>query len=265
MLKFRAAILKRTRAFLRLFDIGIARFEQVEELLKNPRARKDLQLLIGLPPEDTGKLIRLLEKSKSQLRQDLVVLSYLKFKKNGFFVEFGAADGINLSNTYLLESEFSWTGILTEPAKAWQPALELNRNCFIDSRCVLAESNQIVRFVEHEFRECSAVEHDSSKGTKFRSTHIYEVKSVSLNDLLETYSSPTIIDFLSIDTEGTEYEILSSVDLDKYTFRFISCEHNFSKNREKIYLLLSSKGYKRVLTDYSEFDDWYVYDSSAKE
>ena len=48
--------------------------------------------------------------------QHLFDLSELEFKRNGFFVEFGAANGIDLSNTYLLETEFSWTGILAEPA-----------------------------------------------------------------------------------------------------------------------------------------------------
>ena len=61
--------------------------------------------------------------SKSQenrIPMDLFVLQHLDFKKNGYFVEFGAADGKYLSNTYLMEKKFGWKGILCEPAKNFQ-------------------------------------------------------------------------------------------------------------------------------------------------
>ena len=45
-----------------------------------------------------------------QLRQDLFVINELNFKKKGFFCEFGACDGIELSNSYLLEKKFNWQG-----------------------------------------------------------------------------------------------------------------------------------------------------------
>ncbi|NKB76872.1 MAG: hypothetical protein GKR96_07435 [Gammaproteobacteria bacterium] len=57
--------------------------------------------------------------SKSQLRQGLFALSELSFKQGGFFVEFGATNGVGLSNTHLLETKFGWKGILAEPAKLW--------------------------------------------------------------------------------------------------------------------------------------------------
>ena len=59
------------------------------------------------------------------------------------------------------------------------------------------------------------------------------------------------MDYLSIDTEGSELEILESLDHDKYQFKFITCEHMYTSKREKIYDLLISKGYKRIFENFS--------------
>jgi hypothetical protein len=76
--------------------------------------------------------------------------------------------------------------------------------------------------------------------------------------LLRKYKSPKYIDYLSIDTEGSEYEILNAFDFNEYKFGIITVEHNYTPEREKIFTLLSSKGYKRMYQDISLFDDWYI-------
>jgi hypothetical protein len=76
--------------------------------------------------------------------------------------------------------------------------------------------------------------------------------------LLDKYKAPRCIDYLSIDTEGSEYEILSNFDFERYQFRAITCEHNFQPAREKIYSLLTGKGYTRKFDKLSKFDDWYL-------
>ena len=73
---------------------------------------------------------------KSQLNQDLIALIVNNFKQKGYFVEFGATNGFDLSNTYLLEKNFYWNGILAEPMPRWHKDLKKNRNCVIDKRCV---------------------------------------------------------------------------------------------------------------------------------
>src|SRR5262245_11288155 len=55
---------------------------------------------------DPAPLIELLPKSRAQYWQDLFVLSQLNFKRNGYFVEFGATNGVSLSNSYLLERQY---------------------------------------------------------------------------------------------------------------------------------------------------------------
>ena len=74
------------------------------------------------------------------------------------------------------------------------------------------------------------------------------------------FMAPKIIDYLSIDTEGSEYEILKNLYFKNYKFKVITCEHNYNENREKIYNLLSDNGYKRKLTKISKFEDWYILD-----
>lgn len=70
--------------------------------------------------------------NKSQIFQDLFVLSELDAKRDGFLIEFGATNGVDLSNTFLLEKKYNWKGILAEPAIVWHKNLEKNRNCYIE-------------------------------------------------------------------------------------------------------------------------------------
>ena len=96
--------------------------------------------------------------SNAQLLQDLWVLYELKEKRNGYFVEFGACDGISLSNTLLLEKTFGWQGALAEPARAWHAALYRNRNCYITDQCVYKTDGIEVLFNEVDIGELSGVE-----------------------------------------------------------------------------------------------------------
>jgi FkbM family methyltransferase len=199
-------------------------------------------------------------KSQSQLFQDLVVLYHNPIFE-GYFVEFGASDGIHLSNTYLLEHEYGWQGILAEPGKVWREDLRRNRKAKISELCVSSHSRQKLVFNDtidpmlSTIDKFSGVDHwaeSRSQGKK------YFVESISLNDLLSENNSPSVIDYLSIDTEGSEYSILANLDFDKYKFNFISVEHNYSEQRELILQLLVSKSYRRILVEISRWDDWYI-------
>ena len=75
-----------------------------------------------------SKYIDYIDLSKSQIRQDLFVLSELRFKQNGYFVDFGATNGLDISNSYLLETQFNWKGILAEPAKKWHKDLKKQKS-----------------------------------------------------------------------------------------------------------------------------------------
>jgi len=207
-------------------------------------------------------LVESLKMSKSQLGQDIFALQQLKFKRNGFFVEFGATNGIDYSNTLVMEKIFGWNGILSEPAKIWHRNLRLNRNSFIDTNAVWKNSNSQIVFKETDSAEYSTIENflDRDMHRNIRSHgKKYEVNTISLNDLLLKYGAPSNIDYLSIDTEGSEFDILESFDFNNYTFSVITIEHNYTSSRDRIYELLTNRGYRRVNENISQFDDWYVY------
>lgn len=202
--------------------------------------------------------------SHAQLFQDLFVLHQTDDKHGGFFVEFGATDGMFLSNTFLLESGFGWHGILAEPSKIWHEKLKANRGCAIDLRCVWTKTGERIQFSESQSGEISTISafkdsdyHDRSNSKE------YEVETISLNDLLRTHNAPQRMDYLSIDTEGSELTILKSLDFKKWKFDIITVEHNYtSPERQQIHSLLSSNGFKRVFDNISKWDDWYVNQST---
>jgi FkbM family methyltransferase len=257
---------------LRQFGLEIASRKYIKELRATneqlsarinevTRAADDLRLLQLLPEDHTLQLLKSLPGSKSQLRQYLFVLSSLNFKRNGYFVEFGAANGIDFSNTYLLETEYGWRGILAEPARCWHSALSANRRVSVETDCVWRATGETLPFREVADAKLSTLQQYSSidfHREERQKIAEYQVPTISLVDLLDKYQAPQVVDYLSIDTEGSEYEILMAFDFDRYRFNVITCEHNFTSARERIFDLLVSKGYQRKLEHLSKFDDWYV-------
>lgn len=241
----------------------ITGFRSFSWLLQNLNSNsvRDLKLILMLRNETFCESLFQFGHFQSQIGQDLFVTSVLNGKKDGFFVEFGATNGLNLSNTHILEKLFGWHGILAEPAHVWHEELERNRTASVSHKCVWYKSNEVVEFNETESPELSTIQSysgsDSHAGNRTTGTS-YLVETISLNDLLASFQAPKRIDYLSIDTEGSEYEILASLDFTRYSFDIITCEHNGTAQRARIFDLLTSKGYVRVLTEFSQFDDWYV-------
>lgn len=201
--------------------------------------------------------------AKAQIFQDLFVLFMTNEKRGGYFVEFGATNGVTLSNSYLLEKSFGWDGILAEPARCWHAELGANRNCKIETNCVWGKSGERLEFNEVSSQELSTINvfSGSDGRTKERQNgNVYLVETISLNELLKKHGAPHEIDYLSVDTEGSELTILINFDFSKYNIHIITVEHNFTKERERIHDLLRFNGYKRVFEKFSNWDDWYVKD-----
>jgi FkbM family methyltransferase len=229
--------------------------------------KKKKELVNYIKKQNINNFLKYSKNSQSQLGQDLFVLDRLNFAEKGFFVEFGVCDGIKLSNTFLLEKEFNWSGIVCEPSFAYQDKIKKNRSCHIENKCVFSESGKNLNFTETILGELSFLNeyppNDEVVGKEIANERMngktYKVETISLNDLLQKYSCPKIFDYLSIDTEGTEYEIIKNLDFNNFKPKIITIEHNYNEvERNKIYNLLTKNDYLRVIEEISCWDDWYV-------
>ncbi|MDJ0554514.1 MAG: FkbM family methyltransferase [Microcoleaceae cyanobacterium MO_207.B10] len=199
--------------------------------------------------------------SYSQKLQDLWGLWENRSIEKGYFVEFGALSGINVSNSYLMEL-LGWDGIVAEPHPNYREILKKNRNCNICYDAVYSiTGKELVFKAVVGSPALSTLElslPDDRQKKKRENAQDYIVKTISLNDLLGQFNAPSIIDFISIDTEGSELEILSTFDFTKYQFRSICIEYGTEEKRKKIFEILTKQGYVRKWQKLSEHDDWYV-------
>ena len=201
----------------------------------------------------------------SQNGQDGFVLS--RFDKPGFFVEAGAMNGILFSNTLLLE-EHDWDGICVEPYEPEFMELAHNRKCKVDRRALAAETDGqrlltscIVKQMQHPLRGFSSTL--PHKPQTVLSGKI--VTTVTLHDLLAQHNAPREIEYLSLDIEGHELEVLKAFDF-SYRFSVITVETlpetpNGRQRRKQLRELLRMHGYR--LFGRLGHDDIFVHRDAA--
>ena len=191
-------------------------------------------------------------KSHSQIFQDLFV-DYILKKEKGFYCEVGALDGKELSNTFYLEKELGWSGILCEPNKSYQELIKKNRpSNILVTEPLFSKENEEVNFTELEGGRSGIDKNSNNKKS-------YKLKTTTLNKVLEENLNNKNINYISIDTEGTEYEIIKELNFEKFYPEIITIEHNYDKKkRDKIYKFLKMKNYDRYFKSISRFEDWYI-------
>jgi len=174
---------------------------------------------------------------KGQSLQDKYVSKVLKEKNNGYFIEIGSGDPIKFNNTYLLETQYNWTGIMIDFDEKYREPYNLNRP---------------------------------------NSIHVFDdATQINYLNLFQENNVPTNIDYLQIDVDassGTTLKILKLLDEDifnKYKFATITFEHdiyrtNVSNTRELSREIFLNNGYVRVFSDitnrrFASYEDWYVH------
>ena len=209
---------------------------------------------------------------KSQLLQDAFASFIVSDLFDKTFLEFGATDGVSLSNSYMLENELGWTGILAEPSPQWHKKLKYNRpNTQIITECIWKSSGEKLDFfvsdvgvlstlVDFKYSDLSSMPGNTK--TRIKDGKVVKVETISINEVMETNFNGNSPSYVSIDTEGSEYEILNSLDFEKYRPVVFTIEHNFTNLQNKIDALMISKGYTRVFRELTSFDAWYVLNNA---
>jgi len=201
---------------------------------------------------------------KSQIGQDVYVLNNIFGKKrNGFFIELGAADGITHSNTYAMEKDFSWNGICIEPNPKYKSLLDKNRTCNKVYFPVYSSSNKMVNFSVVDYGQFSGISNHLGNIGNSKIEKKIKLKTKTLTQICDECNAPKYIDFLSLDTEGTELEVLKGFDFNKYTIGYICVEHNYRPLRKILRSFLESKDY--IYARWNRYDDEYIHKSLVQK
>ena len=183
---------------------------------------------------------------------------------DGYFVDVGASDGITASNTYLLEKFYKWQGICVDPNPVTLKSMCGARDTIVSDLCVYKESGKILPFKylgdQSEFYGWnlrSGIDGLVSKDMPVKMND-HKVFTITLTDLLELYKAPNKIDYISIDVEGSEIEVLTGLDFSKYDVKMFSIEYENEENRAKIDWIMSRNNYERVDFDQQCTEDRYI-------
>jgi hypothetical protein len=179
-------------------------------------------------------------KTYSQASQDIFVRILTKNKKNGTFLEIGSNDPITHNNSYVLESENNYKGILVEYDKSFEQAYKVHRK------------NSIY------------ILNDAQK--------------VNYREILDSNNFPTEMDYLQIDLDVNNRSTLNTLELlnktvfDRYKFATVTFEHdiytgNYFNTQNISRQIFKERGYILVFPDisvfwegkYCKFEDWYVH------
>jgi FkbM family methyltransferase len=191
-----------------------------------------------------------------------VIEDVFQGKRDGFFIELGAHNGFDISNTYILEKHYGWRGICIEPDPINFPKLVNERNCICVQACIDGTPRE-VRFL-HDGAIGGIIDSDTDikpnaaqnlielAGNQGR---LDTVQTKTLGQILRENNAPKVIDFFSFDVEGAETRILRNFDFNEYVFSALVIE----RASEELNEILFRNGYKFV--ELRVGDSFYVHQS----
>lgn len=181
---------------------------------------------------------------------DIKLDKIFKFKKYGFYIEIGANDGLTQSNTAYFEKEMGWKGILIEPCKKMYDLCVINRPNSICINCACVSNDYNEQYINGDFISGSLMASVNSDRVEKNKEKLCSVKAETLTTILDNNKIDSI-DFISIDTEGYEYNILKGINLNKYRPKYMLIEI-YKKDYNNILNYLKKYNYKL----YSNFTNY---------
>jgi FkbM family methyltransferase len=190
------------------------------------------------------------------------VLAIFGQDHKGYFVDVGGYDGITDSNTFLLEKRHGWKGLIIEPDDNVFSKLKRNRDVTLRNVAALGQGAKerpflsggelggLVDFLQDDV-------HSETRAGLLEDGRVTTVITCGLGELLVEAKAPYDIEYLDLDTEGSEFAILSGVDFKRWHFGLVTVEHaGVVDKREAIFELMVAAGYERVE---AWFEDWYFH------
>lgn len=177
---------------------------------------------------------------------------------DGFFLDIGCGDGYTYSNSRALE-ELGWQGIAVDPF----PTNWARRSCVLARNVLSAKGDQVVPF--RVAGMLGGIDEQIRLWRKQVDAHpVVHLTTTTVESLLKEHRAPRFLHYVSIDTEGSEYEILTAFPFNEYRVGAFTIEHNFeATKRQSICRLLEHHGYRRVAS--VQMDDWYLEERLAKD
>lgn len=199
----------------------------------------------------------------SQYKQDeYLETTIFKGYKNGFYVDVGAHDGVSLNNTLYFEKNNNWRGINIEPIKDVFDTLVKNRPDDVNINCAVCNRDGEADFYlnegytemlsgiieNYDARHLERLMNENTE--KSATTQIVKVNTKRLETIFDE-QGVSHINYLSIDVEGAEFEVLKSINFDKVFIDLIGFENNYAEVSTPIILYLEYKGFKvdKISTD----------------
>jgi len=183
--------------------------------------------------------------SFSQYLEDIFIDRIFRHKQIGTYIDIGANDPVVLNNTKLFYDR-GWCGVNVEPDVIMHKKLLIERPRDINLNLGIGKKSGELTFYEllpntlSTFNHKSALQSVKKDGAKIVSQTI--IKVISLKELFDTTISHNTVDFLSLDAEGYEWDILSSNDWKLYRPTAIIVELN-QDNNGRVFNLLKNRGY----------------------
>ena len=188
------------------------------------------------------------KKTYSLFSEDLAILKFFKNKKKGFYVDIGCYHPTHINNTYLLYKK-GWSGINIDVSQFSIDLFKFMRPDDLNYKCAVSETNKKVNlYYQKEHSQLTSINKLTAK--KFIKSRLKKkiINSSSLEEILSWGKYKDYeIDFLDVDVEGADLQVLKGLNFSKRKPKLICVEiHQKNFRKHKIYRFLIKKKYKLI-------------------